>query len=106
MKYTTLLSVSVFLFFLTVPVVQAQTFFDDKQEVQERGEVRLGLRAGLSIYSIETEISTGLFGTIGSSSNNRTGFTGGLFIEIPVSERWFFQPELLFVQKGGAALMI
>ncbi len=65
-------------------------------------DVRFGIRGGLSIYSIETEASFGGFGNASETSGSKVGFAAGVFAEIPLTNIFSFQPELLFVQKGGS----
>jgi len=87
-----------FLFILLGSVsanAQATTGPDDR-------ETTFGVRGGLSLYTIETEASLGAFGSASETSGSKLGFAAGLFVEVPLTNIFSFQPELLFVQKGGS----
>jgi len=65
-------------------------------------EASFGIRGGLTFYSVETEVSSGLFGNISETSGTKLGFAVGVFAEFPLTNIFSFQPELMFVQKGGS----
>jgi hypothetical protein len=58
--------------------------------------VEFGLKAGLNLASLSGDdvFEEGALG-------NRTGFSGGLFVGIPVTENFLIQPEVLYSQKGA-----
>lgn len=77
---------------------------NEEVETSNQNEVTFGIRGGLSYYSSEIDFSVELLGVSESSSvssDSRFGFAAGIFSEIPISDLFSFQPELLFVQKGG-----
>jgi|GEM_PF-1498954 len=54
------------------------------------GQIGLGGRTGI-VFSTLT----------GSAYMPKPGFHAGLFFKVPVSDRISFQPEIIFVQRGG-----
>jgi len=65
-------------------------------------EASFGIRGGLTFYSVETEVSGGFFGNISETSGTKLGFAAGVYAEFPLTNIFSFQPELMFVQKGGS----
>ena len=63
-------------------------------------DMRFGAKAGLSLYNTTTSFSGGGF-SAEETSDRRLGFAAGAYAIIPINERFSFQPELMFVQKGG-----
>ena len=63
-------------------------------------DMRFGAKAGLSLYNTTTSFSGGGF-SVDDTSDRRLGFAVGAYAIIPINERFSFQPELMFVQKGG-----
>ena len=59
-------------------------------------DTRFGLKGGLTMYSMETSVMG-----FSETSDNKLGFTGGLFVEKPFSDMFSLQFEALYVQKGG-----
>lgn len=56
-------------------------------------KVKLGVKAGLNISSLtidENELN----------SSDKTGFTAGVMVEIPMAKNFSLQPELLYSQQG------
>lgn len=67
---------------LTVPIIA------------QNQKVKVGLKAGLNLASLtfdENELN----------SSDKTGFTGGFMVEIPMTKNFALQPELLYNQQGG-----
>lgn len=58
-------------------------------------QTKIGFTAGASFANVTVK-SEG----ISASPKSRTGITGGLFVECPLSANFSFQPALNFVQKG------
>jgi len=60
-------------------------------------QIGFGLVAGVSFAKF-----TGADATIsGVSSGSRTGFTGGGFVNLPISEMFSVRPEVIYIQKGA-----
>ncbi len=59
-------------------------------------DTRFGLKGGLTMYSMETSVME-----FSETSDNKMGFTGGLYVNKPLSDMFSLQFEALFVQKGG-----
>lgn len=51
-----------------------------------------GLKAGLNISNVSNLYE--------SSTNSRTGFNAGAFVNLPLANKFKIQPELLYSQKG------
>lgn len=79
--------------------LQAQVVNNNPSDVKETS---FGIRGGLTLYSIETEVSGGFFGSASETSGTKIGLAAGIFAEIPFNNVFSFQPELLLVQKGGS----
>lgn len=56
-------------------------------------KVKLGVKAGLNVSSLAFDESE-------LNSSNKTGFTAGLMVEIPLLKNFSFQPEVLYSQQG------
>ncbi|OUL64053.1 hypothetical protein B8T70_01965 [Flavobacterium sp. AJR] len=56
-------------------------------------KVKLGVKAGLNIASLNFDESE-------LNSSSKTGFTGGIMVEVPISKNFSLQPELLYSQQG------
>lgn len=62
-----------------------------------QGRARVGLKGGLNASSLFYD-SQGA-----SNKNERIGFHAGVFAQVPVSEFFAVQPELLYMTKGASA---
>ena len=58
--------------------------------------VEFGLKAGLNLASLEGD---DVFEE--AALKSRTGFSGGIFVGIPVTPNFLIQPEVLYSQKGA-----
>ncbi|UTN06120.1 PorT family protein [Flavobacterium bizetiae] len=56
-------------------------------------KVKLGVKAGLNLSSLSFDESE-------LNSSNKTGFTAGIMVEIPLAKNFSLQPELLYSQQG------
>lgn len=56
-------------------------------------KVKLGLKAGLNLSSLSFDESE-------LNSSNKTGFTAGIMVEVPLAKNFSLQPELLYSQQG------
>ncbi len=56
-------------------------------------KIKLGVKAGLNLANLTFDESE-------LDSSNKTGFTAGLMVEIPVAKNFSIQPELLYSQQG------
>ncbi len=63
-------------------------------------DMRFGAKAGISLFNTTTSFSGGGF-SVEATSDRRLGFAAGAYAIIPINDRFSFQPELMFVQKGG-----
>jgi hypothetical protein len=59
---------------------------------QAQQDIRFGIKGGLNISSISGEDV--------ENTDARTSFHGGIMIEIPINEKFSFQPELLYSSLG------
>ena len=62
-----------------------------------QGKARTGLKGGLNASSLFYN------GQGVSNKNERIGFHAGVFTQVPVSEFFAIQPELLYMTKGASA---
>ena len=62
-----------------------------------QGRARVGLKGGFNASSLFYD-SQGA-----SNKNERIGFHAGVFAQVPVSEFFAIQPELLYMTKGASA---
>ena len=64
-----------------------------KGQSSDENKVRFGIKAGLNISNMYTKNV--------QDENMITGFNGGLFLKVPVTPNFAFQPELLYTMKGS-----
>jgi len=63
-------------------------------------DVQFGAKAGISFYSTTFSASAGGF-SFEETSDSKLGFALGVYAVVPFHPMFAFQPELMFVQKGG-----
>lgn len=56
-------------------------------------KVKLGVKAGLNLSSLSFDESE-------LNSSNKTGFTAGIMVEVPLAKNFSLQPELLYSEQG------
>lgn len=56
-------------------------------------KVKVGVKAGLNLAALTFDESE-------LNSSNKTGFTAGVMIEVPLAKNFSLQPELLYSQQG------
>ncbi|MGB1042223.1 MAG: porin family protein [Tenacibaculum sp.] len=56
-------------------------------------KIKFGIKGGINFSEINSE-----------SINKTTGFNLGFISEIPISEKFYFQPELLYSDQGGSSI--
>lgn len=69
------------------------TLFLSVTVIAQNKKVNVGLKAGLNISSLSFDESE-------LNSSSKAGFTAGLMVEIPMTEKFSLQPELLYSQQG------
>jgi hypothetical protein len=79
------MKIKIVLFVVACMLVLSETAF-------AQAKVNLGAKAGVNISNISFEDA--------DDKNLVAGFAGGLFANMPLSEEFSVQPELLFSQKG------
>ncbi len=62
-------------------------------------DARFGLKGGVTYYKGTVDANLGFF-SLELESDSRIGFSGGLFMEYPLSDLISIQPEILFIQKN------
>jgi hypothetical protein len=70
------------------------TLFFGVTVMAQNQKVKLGVKAGLNLASLNFDESE-------LNSSNKTGFTAGFMVEIPMAKNFSFQPELLYSQQGS-----
>jgi hypothetical protein len=68
-------------------------FFTDIEGIHAQTSVRLAFTGGVNFANARTE-------GFSLSTSNRTGLMVGGFLEVPISDIVFIQPEILYIQKG------
>ncbi|RZK50724.1 MAG: PorT family protein [Pedobacter sp.] len=64
---------------------------------QSSMDTRVGIKAGANMFMMgKYEVGNTTF-----TSEYRPGFQAGLFLDLPLSEKLSFIPEVLYTQKGG-----
>jgi hypothetical protein len=61
-------------------------------------QAQLGIKGGISLASLAEEAFSS---SEEYDATSYLGFQGGLFAELPISDGFAIQPEILFIQKGG-----
>lgn len=64
-----------------------------KGQSSDQNKTRFGIKAGLNISNMYTKDV--------QDKNMILGFNGGLFLKVPVTPNFAFQPELLYTMKGS-----
>ncbi len=62
---------------------------------------QVGIKAGVNLATTSQNESDGDYSDY--TKNSVVGFQGGLTFDMPITDMFSIQPELLFVQKGGKA---
>ena len=60
--------------------------------------VKYGIKLGANIANINSSANTGVENI---STSSKIGITGGLYIEVPLNEKWYINPEIIYIQKGA-----
>ena len=61
--------------------------------------IKYGLKVGLNVASI---ISTPEEGVKNLEKSSNIGISGGFYMEIPLNDIWYINPEIVYSQKGGS----
>lgn len=69
------------------------TLFFSATITAQTEKVKLGVKAGLNLASLTFDESE-------LNSSDKSGFTAGLMVEIPLTKKFSIQPELLYSQQG------
>ena len=70
------------------------TLFLSGAAIAQDQKVKLGIKAGLNMANLSVDESE-------LNSSDKTGFTAGLMVEIPLAKKFSLQPELLYSQQGS-----
>ena len=60
---------------------------------------KFGIKAGLNFSSLSISSIEGVQPTVNSS---QIGISAGVYVHIPLSDKWYINPELLYSQKGAS----
>ncbi|GAB2985536.1 hypothetical protein GCM10027049_25430 [Mucilaginibacter puniceus] len=82
---------------LSIALASMAIFFGATNIYAQKGQTRIGIKAGLSVTTLGAFDYPGLF----YDYNFRPGFQAGVFLETPISKSVLFSPQVLFTQKGG-----
>ena len=61
--------------------------------------VKYGIKIGTNIANINSIANSGVENI---KSSSLIGIAGGLYIEVPLNEKWYINPEIIYIQKGAA----
>lgn len=75
---------------IVVTLVFATLLFTNSVSAQD---LRFGFKGGVNLSNMDAKDL--------SDKNMIIGFNGGLFLKVPISENFAFQPELLYTTKGA-----
>lgn len=64
-----------------------------QQESKSGSDIKYGAKGGLNLANI--------VGDDAGDANNYVGFNAGFFVEIPVTDKLIFQPEILYSAQGS-----
>lgn len=70
------------------------TLFLSVTLMAQTDKIKLGVKAGLNLSSLSFDESE-------LNSSNKTGFTAGIMVEIPLAKNFSLQPELLYSEQGS-----
>lgn len=68
-------------------------------------EIKWGAKAGIDFATVKVKMNEGFWGETIEASQSETGFFVGGFAEIGFSEKWSFQPEVLYVSIKDASML-
>lgn len=60
--------------------------------------IRYGIKVGTNIANINSTPNDGVKNIENSSL---TGISGGFYMEIPLNDKWYINPEIIYTQKGS-----
>ena len=76
---------------MTLALILSTSFL--KGQSSDENKARFGFKAGLNISNLYTKDV--------QDKNMILGFNGGLFLKVPLTSNFAFQPELLYTTKGA-----
>ncbi|OIV39775.1 porin family protein [Flavobacterium johnsoniae] len=74
-------------------ILMCCTLFFGMTITAQTEKVKVGVKAGLNLAALTFDESE-------LNSSNKTGFTAGVMIEVPLAKNFSLQPELLYSQQG------
>ena len=74
-------------------------FFTIATSAQSLIPIKYGIKVGTNISNI---ISTPNEGVTNIETSSQIGISGGFYMEIALNDKWYINPELLYVQKGAS----
>ena len=74
-------------------------FFTIAVSAQSLIPIKYGIKVGTNISNI---ISTPNEGVTNIETSSQIGISGGFYMEIALNDKWYINPELLYVQKGAS----
>jgi long-subunit fatty acid transport protein len=78
--------------------ILALVFLTIVSSAQSLIPIKYGIKAGLNLSSLNISSIEGVNPTDNSS---QTGIAAGFIVQIPLSDEWFINPEVLYSQKGA-----
>ena len=75
------------------------TFLTLNLSAQSLLPIKFGIKAGTNISNIKSTPITE--GTENINSTELAGITGGFYMKIPLNDKWYINPEIVYTQKGA-----
>lgn len=75
----------------------ALAFAQEKTEAQSKSPITFGVKGGMNISTISEVYDNGW---MYSDQKAKIGFNAGVFANIPISEKFSLQPEILYSRAG------
>ena len=82
-----------------ISLILLLAFFTIATSAQSLMPTKFGIKAGLNFSSLSISSIEGVQPTVNSS---QIGIAAGACVHIPLSDKWYINPELLYSQKGAS----
>ena len=82
-----------------ISLIALLTFLTISISAQSLIPTKFGMKAGLNFSTLSISSVDGVQPTVNSS---QIGITAGVCFHIPLSDKWFINPEVLYSQKGAS----
>ena len=80
--------------------ILALVFFTIATSAQSLIPIKYGIKAGLNFSNLN--ITSAIDGVQPTDNSLQIGISAGFIVHIPLSDKWFINPEVLYSQKGAS----